>query len=315
MVSAKLIVIGLVTLYSHAFAQPARPPDRTADETEIMRSIAEISSSYVARDPEPFERIYLENYVSIRGKPVYNTREQLIAMMKADSGPLRAGKKLDYETLSYESENPQFHFYGQTAIVNIVKKNFWQYKGNKCLTRTQGTELWLKREGIWHVAAAHVTTFQCDPKPFYPIHPAVAAITPITKAPPNADTEAESQIRTLVNEIVNSRSSGADVVAAIIEKNTVKEFVATNLSGEVVHDRSLLASLPPPTQSRLPGLRNQDDAIQVYDDAAIFTFRVKGPPVPAGTTPELPQQCTLILVKLQGRWVIAAAHISKIGAD
>lgn len=314
MFTAKLIVIVLVTVSSHVFAQPGRPPDRTFDENEILHSIADISSSYVARDPEPFERIYLENYVSIRSKPIYNTREQLIAMMKADSGPVRAGKKLDYETLSYESENPQFHFYGQTAIVNIFKKNFWQYKGSKCLTKTQGTELWINREGMWRVAAGHVTTFQCDPKPFYPIHPAVAAIPSITKAPPNTDIEAEAQIRAVVNEIVNSRSSGTDLVAAILVKNTVKEFVATNLAGEVVHDRSILASLPTPTPGRIPGLRNQDDAILVYDDAAIFTLRVKASTTPIGAV-QLPQQCTLYLVKLQGRWLIAAAHISKIGSD
>ena len=114
-------------------------------------------------------------------------------MMKADATMLRVGKKLDYETLSYEGENPQFHFYGQAAIVNITKKNYWQYHGNKCLTRTQGTELWLKRDGAWRAAASHVSTFQCEAMPFYPIHPAVAAIPSLTKAPPSADPESEAQ--------------------------------------------------------------------------------------------------------------------------
>ena len=312
MVSAKYIAVVLVTLSAHALAQLSRPSDRTDDQTEIMRSIAEISSAYVARDPEPFERIYLENYVSIRGKPVYNTREQLIAMMKADSGPVRAGKKLDYETLSYESENPQFHFYSQTAIVNIFKKNLWQYHGNKCLTKTQATELWLKRDGSWHLAAGHVTTFQCDAKPFHPIHPAVAAIPSITKAPANSDPEAENQIRTVVNEIANARVSGPDSFAAVIEKNTVKDFVATNINGEVFRDRSTLASLPQPTPSRIPGLRNQDEAILIYDNAAIYTFRVR----PASATAsESSQQCTIFLANIQGKWLIAATHISKIAVD
>lgn len=311
MVSAKLIVILSVTFCSHAFTQLNRLPDRAADENEILRSIAEISRAYVARDAEPFQRVYLENYVSIRGKPVYNTREQLIAMMKADSLPLKAGKKLEYETLSYESENPQFHFYGQTAIVNIFKKNFWQYRGSKCLTRTQATELWLKRDGTWRIAAGHVTTFHCDPKPYYPIHTAVAAIASITKAPPNTDLDAEGRIRSVVNEIANARGAGADVLSEAIDKNVSKDFIATNLKGEVVRERSILASFAPSPPSRSLGLRNQDDAILIYDDAALYTFRIRPPAGPSGSTPEAPQQCTIILVKLQGKWLIAAAHITK----
>lgn len=315
MVLAKYIAVVLVTLSAHAFAQLSRLPDRTDDRTEIMLSIAEISRAYVARNPEPFERIYLENYVSIRGKPVYNTREQLIAMMKADSGPVRAGKKLDYETISYESENPQFHFYGQAAIVNIFKKNFWQYRGIKCLTRTQATELWSKRNGEWQLAGAHVTTFQCEAKPFHPIHPAAAAIPSITKAPANSDPEAESQIRAVVGEIANARLSGSVSFAAALEKNSVKDFVATNINGEVLRDRSLLSSLPQPTSGRIPGLRNQDDAIQIFGDAAILTFRVKAAAPKPGTAPESPQQCTIILVNVQGKWLIAATHVSKIASD
>ncbi len=305
----------MATLSSYAFTQLSLLPDRSADENEILLSIAEISKAYVARASEPFERIYLENYVSIRGNPIYNTREQLIAMMKADSGPVRAGKKLDYETLSYESENPQFHFYGQTAIVNISKKNFWRYRESKCLTRTQATELWLKREGAWHIAASHVTTFQCDPKPFYPIHKAVAAIPSITKAPPNTGIEAESKVRAVVNEFANARAFGPGAVSEVLDKYLVKDFFVTNLKGEVVRDRSVLASLPPSQPSRVPGLRNQDDAILIYDDTAIYTFRIRPAAVPAGAAPEAPQQCTIVLVELQGKWLMAAAHISKIGAD
>ncbi|MEO7672734.1 MAG: hypothetical protein ABIU09_01485, partial [Pyrinomonadaceae bacterium] len=118
MLSAKYIAVVLAAFSAPALAQFGSLPDTGDDRNEILRAIAEISTAYVARNPEPFERIYLENYVSIRGKPVYNSREQLIAMMRADSAPLRAGKKLDYQTLSYESENPQFHFYGSSAVIN-----------------------------------------------------------------------------------------------------------------------------------------------------------------------------------------------------
>lgn len=315
MMSAKYIAVVLVMLSSCVLAQTARVPDRTTDQIEIMRSIAEVSHAYVARNSEPFERTYLENYVSIRDKPVYNTRDQLIAMMKADSGLVRAGKKLDFETLSYESENPRFHFFGQTAIVNIVKKNFWQYRGTKCLTKTQGTELWLKRDGTWRLAAGHVTTFQCNPKPFHPIHPAVAAIRSQTKAPPNSDAQAETQIRTIVTEITNAQKTSPGNALAVIAKHLAETFVATDLNGEITSDPRELAELPPPTSGRIPGLRNQDEAITIYDNAAIYTFRARPPTAPGSSTLEPAQQCTFFLVNIQEKWRIAAMHVSRIAID
>jgi hypothetical protein len=120
---AQLTLLLLVSGCFQAVGQPLRAPDRLNDRNEILRSIAALSSAYVARSPDPFEKIYLDNYVSIRGKPVFNSKEQLVAMMNADQALLKARRKLEYDTISYEAENPQFHFYGQTAVLNVSKKN------------------------------------------------------------------------------------------------------------------------------------------------------------------------------------------------
>lgn len=313
--TAFTIVIVLVSFSSHVFSQLSLPINRSSDENEILKSISEISRAYVARNPEPFDRIYLENYVSIRGKPVFNIRDQLIAMLRADAQTLRAGKPLDFDTISYESENPRIHFYGQTAIVNIYKKNLWRYRNNKCLTKTQATELWLKREGIWRLAAGHMTTFQCEKKPSHPVHLAVAAIPPQTKAPANNDPDAGNQIRNVINEIANARVSEPELLQAILDRYVTKDFVGTNSRGEIVRDRSVFASLPLPITRRRPGLRSQDDAILVYGDSAILTFRVPPASASAGSAADDSQQCTIILVRIQGKWLIAATHISRIGAD
>ena len=87
---AQLTLLFLVSGCFHAGGQPLRAPDRSNDRNEILRSIAELSSAYVSRTPDPFEKTYLDNYVSIRGKPVFNSKEQLIAMMNADQVLLKA---------------------------------------------------------------------------------------------------------------------------------------------------------------------------------------------------------------------------------
>lgn len=301
----------IVSLSPCVKAQPLL--DRSADQNDILKAIGEISKAYVSRDPEPFSRYYLENYASIRGKPVFNMREQLLAMMRADSVLLKAGKRLDFDTIYYEAENPRFHFYGSVAILNVVRKNYWQYHGQKCLTTTHTTELWIRKTGDWKIAAGHVTTFQCEPKPYYPVHAAVAAIPSINKPPVNGDSGDEQQVRELILSLVKARNSGSGAFEAAVEKNVTADFVSTNVKGEVDRDRIALTSLPAPQPARAPGLRGQDEALVIYDSGAIFSYKLK-----AGTGSEAgssPLQSTVFLVKIDGRWQIAAVHMSKYSGE
>ena len=306
----QLTFLFLVSGCFYAIGQPLGAFDRSNDRAEILRSIAALSTAYVTRVPEPFERIYLDNYVSIRAKPVFNSKEQLIAMMNADQLLIKARRKPEYDTISYETENPQFHFNGGTAVLNVAKKNYWQYRGQKCMTRSQATELWLKRDGEWKIAAAHVTSFHCDPKPYYPVHAAVAAVGSDTKAPPNTDASSEQQVRELINGLVRARASGESELVALLDRNVSKEFVFTDLRGEVTSDRSILRTLPTASTGRST-VRNQDDTTVVFDGgAAVFTYKLK--PETAG---DGLRQCSVFLVKVGEQWLIAAAHISRYVSD
>lgn len=95
------------------------------DVQEIRKAIDEVERAFVSRDPGPFERIYIDGYVNVREKPVFNYREQLSAMVKWDAAALKTGKKLDFETLSYDSDLPSVQLHGDVAIVNVLKKNLW----------------------------------------------------------------------------------------------------------------------------------------------------------------------------------------------
>ena len=294
------------------FAQLSPAVNRAADRDDILKAIEDVSRAYVARDPAPIERTYLDNYVSIRGKPVYNSREQLLVMMRADALVLKAGKKLDYDTISYESENPRFNFYGRAAILNLAKKNYWQYRGLKCMTRYQATELWVKPEGDWKIAASHSTTFQCDPKPFHPIHPAVAAIPSRTKAPPNNDAQAELQLREIINSIAGARSE-TDKLGGAARLHTSSNFIATNTQGEVIKDRTILETMPALTGGRGPGRRITDDALVIFGEAAIYTYKLRS--MSTAANGEASQQVTVFFAKQDGRWMIAAAHFSKYSTE
>ena len=308
---ASLAMMHLASICLFALGQP--PADRTADRNQILNSISEISRAYVARDPAPFERLYLEHYANIRGKPIYNFREQLIAMMQADSILLRAGKKLKYQTVRYESESPQITFYGRIAIVNVAKRNYWQYDGQKCETRTQATELWVKPEEEWKIAASHTTTFQCDPKPFHPIHSAVAAMQSRTKAPANTDFEAEQQVRELIRILAAARASLDEPFETVVARYTPDTFVSIDPAGVVGRDRRILSTIQMPLPNRAAGFRTQDDAILVYGDAAVYTYRVRG--VEATPVTAAQQQCTIFFAKNGNQWMIVAAHISKQTGD
>ncbi len=306
--TAKLTLVLAALMCGSAVGQSAAD-----DRSQIASSIAAISRAYAARDPAPFERIYLENHASIRGKPVYNLRDQLVAMMRADNFLVRAGKRLDYETLRYEAEKPQVTLHGRTAIVNVAKVHYWQYRGQKCQTRTQATEVWIKPADEWKLAAGHTTTFQCDPKPFHPIHSAVAAIQNRTKAPANLDVQSERQVRDLIRMLTAARASLEESFEAMVDRHTATNFVSTDANGAVGSDRTILATIQVPLPGRALGFRNQDDAVLIYSDAAVYTYRVRdGDDGPAGS---VPRQCTIVFARKGDQWLIVAAHLSRQIAD
>lgn len=281
--------------------------NKTEDIEEIRRSIDEIERAFVLRDPTPFESTYLDGYISIKGKTVYNAREILLAMVRWDALAIKAGKKLDFETLSYESDLPAIQVYGDAAIVTSLKKNLWRYKDDKCLSRYQSTELWIKAESQWKVAAAHMSTIQCDPMPWQPPHPAVADTRTITKPSKYLSPSAETDIRELIsrlNDVGLSSDSGSDAFTA--------EFVSTGLNNEVSRDRSaLLSALRMPTGRG--NERYKDDEVYLsFGPAAAHFFRVRSIAKPGERKPEPPVTYSVFFVKQDGAWKIAASHASSL---
>lgn len=312
MMTAKLTLILLASSLSYASAQIPRPVDRNADRDQILYSLTEIAKGYVNRDARPFERYYLENYVSIREKPVFNTRVQLVEIMLADSSPAaKARRRLDFDTISYE--NPDIRFFGSTAVLNAEKLHYWQYRGAKCLTRYLATELWVKRDSEWKVAASHSTTFQCLSSPSPPTHPAVLANPPISTPPANENKQAESQIRDLINSFVKARGSSRELFDALVTEYTPDSFTSVNVAGEITRERTILELLPASAGSRPSRLREADQALVVYDNAAIFTFKLRQP-LSARLT-EKPQQCSVFLAKVGEKWMIVAAHATRYSAE
>jgi hypothetical protein len=308
MKAAILMLLVPILLSVVVCAQAAKPdnPNRSADEQEILRKINEINDAYVSRNYGPFESIYLERYIAVRSRPQYNYRNQLIAMMKADARDIAAGKKLNYQTISFESANPQIRFFGDTAIVTAEKKNLWRYKVDKCLTRYQATEVWVKQDNSWRLAASHTSTFQCENPPFYPPHPAVAQIPSQSAPHANKDLQADVTIRTLIDLLGANRSPEDERIFA-------DNFVFTNTRGETTGGKTdLLSAIQARSNSPLR-LSRRDEALQIFDDTAIFMFRIKQK---TGTNDaESPIQGSIVLVNLLGKWQIVAAHLSKITTD
>jgi hypothetical protein len=307
-----LTFLFLTTSIPANFGQPDTSAERAADRTSILRSMERISKAYVARDPEPFDQILLPDFVLIREKPLFNARDQLSAMMRADSVIVRAGKRPEFTTLSYENVNPQFFFYGPTAVVSVAKNNYWQYRGTKCLTRTQATELWVEIEGSWQAAASHATNFHCNDKPYYPVHAAVAAIPGALRPRSAADPAVEQQVREVINELVRARASGEETFKAALGRAVAGGYIFTALDGSVTRELSVLSGLPASTPTRSSGIRGNEDVLAVYGKAAVFTFKIRSR---SATVRELPQLASVFLAQQDGRWMIVAAHLTRYTID
>ena len=308
----RFAVKNLILLLALASASLTQIPttensEKSRDVQEIRNSMLEIERAFVSRDPEPFDRFFLDGYVSVREKPVYNYRDQLAAMVRWDAAAIKAGKKLDFETLSYESEPPAISIYGDSAVVTTLKKNLWRYKDEKCLTQYQSTELWLKIESKWKVAAGHSSTHQCEPMPWQPLHPAVADVRPLSKPIKYVSTTAETELRELLSKL-NDAGMRADNNADAF----APEYSSTNSKGAVSNDRSILLET-----LKIPSLRNReryrdDEVFLSFGNAAIYLFRVRSFPKAGEITPPRPIVYSVMFVRSATSWQIGASHASEI---
>lgn len=303
-----LVVLFALTSAVYAqFTQTAFSQTAKTDEQEIRKTMGQIEEAFVSRTPGPFLDYYLDGYVNIREKPVYNYREQLSAMVKWDAAAIKSGKRLSFETLSYDSELPSIRVYGDTAIVNTLKKNLWRYKDDKCLTRYQTTELWIKIEGVWKIATAHMTTMQCDPMPWQPPHPAVSEVRPQSKPTKFLSTTAETELRELLSKLNDSGLRS--------DRNTdafASDFVSTDTNSSLSADRSSLINA-----LKIPTIRNReryrdDEVFLSFGNAAVYLFRVRSFPKAGETTPPPPIVYSVMFVRSGSDWRIAAVHASEI---
>ncbi len=277
------------------------------DSQEIRKAITEIERAFVGRDPAPFDRIYVDGYVNIREKPIFNYRDQLEAMVRWDAAAIKAGKKLDFETLSYDSDPPSIQVFGDVAIVNVLKKNLWRYRDDKCLTQYQTTELWIKSDTAWKIAAAHMTTIQCDQVPWQPPHPAVAEIRALARPIKYISATAETELRELLTKLTDSGLRSDTNVDAFVPEYS---FTATNAS--ISGDRSgLLNALKIPTMRNRDRYRD-DEVFLSFGPAALYLFRIRSFPKPGETTPPPPIVFSVMFVKTGTNWRIAASHASEL---
>ena len=287
-------------------AQPARAGSSDDDAQEIRKTMLEVEKAFVSRDPGPLERFLIDGYVGIRDKPIFNARDQLAAMVRYDAAAIKSGKKLDFETLSYESELPSVHLFGDAAIVNVLKKNLWRYRDDRCLTQYQTTELWLKLEGEWKVAAGHVSTIQCDERPGQQTHPGIAATRPVVKPTKFISTTVETELREMLSKLTDAGLRGDTSSDAFMP-----EFVSTNVNGTISSERAaLLNALRIPTARNNERFRD-DEVFLNFGSAAMYLFRVRTVPK-IGETPPPPIVYSIVFVRSGTNWQIAASHASAI---
>jgi hypothetical protein len=274
----------LVSFTGYGFPQPARPD--SVVEAEIARSIEEINQAFVARDFRTFEKYYSDRFVSVRSQPVYNSKQQLVAMLKADAAVLSGGGRLDFATLSYENDKPEIRIFGNTAVVNVAKRNLWSYHDQKCLSRYQATETWVATDAGWRLLASHSSTFQCARVPWVPLHKAVAAIGTVM-APPTL-TEADLPVKAIFEKSETSRRVYAP------------GFTFTDLEGAVKSGQAATV----PAAELIASEERDNEAVVSSGDTAIFlfrTFRKKG-------TLRVAVQVSVTVARTDNKWRLVAAH-------
>lgn len=281
-------------------------PKSETDAQTLLSQIDQISKGFVSRDPGPFEKFYLHSYVSVRGKPVYNARDHLVAMVRSDAAAKRVKKALDFETVSFFTDQPTVRIYGNTAVVTLLKHNEWKYRGSKCITLYQSTDVWLRQQGEWKLAAGAANSRQCDPAPWYPPHPAVASVGEITTPPEAAQESAGKEIEEMLDELA-LKTETSDKPSAH-ERYFVSDFTSTSVEGEISSNPTelidvLRAGVHPSQRTSI-----ENEGFMIFDDSALYIFGARTRPR-LGTT-ERPKTVyyMTVLVRTDSSWKFAASH-------
>lgn len=310
-----VLIFAPAGLWSQSAAQPPAALQE-ADRLEIVELINEINDAYVSRSAEPFERIMTENYVAVRGKPVFNAREHLIAMMRADAAALRTKRTLDYVTLSFTADDPEIRIFGSAAIVTSLKRNEWQYRGSKCLTQYRSTDLWLKINSKWRLAAGAANTIQCDPMPWHRPHPAVAAIPEIETAPSAADAALEEEIEHLLAEIDRppvTEAGRETETRSVADRFFIRNFQSTDIEGNTTADQDPLLAVLRSAADPAQRTSIENESMLFYGDSAVYIFGLKTRGRLGTTERTKVVYYFTVLLKTEAGWRFAVSHATRPG--
>lgn len=277
MVFLRSFILVIIPLCGICFTQTTGmgPSADVRDQAEIRRLMNEISDAFVVRNAAPFEKIYADDFISVRGRPIYNSKQQLVAMMRADSALLKARKRLDFETIAFTNEEPDIRIFGDIAVATVLKNNEWQFRGSTCLTKYQATEVWQRHGSTWRLIAGSANTFQCSPVPWHPPHPAVAAIGDVTD-PPLADP---AKTETVPEDLTAMLAKVSAVEQARLDDALKAYFswsyVSTDTNGE--RSNSGMSLIQVFRSAAEPSQRQSIDLehFKVLGSSAIYTFRLR----------------------------------------
>lgn len=288
------------------YAQSSPEPAPNDDAVEIRKLMSEIEHAFVSRDAAPFERIYLDSYVGVRVRAAYNAFEPLIAMIRWDAAAMKSGRKLDFETLSFENENPAVRVLGDAAVVTGLKKNLWRFRDARCLNRYQSTDLFARIDGKWRLAMGHMSLIPCNPMPHIPPHPATEGIRDQSKPNRNLSPAVETEIRDLLGKLVEASfagDTGGDLFAP--------DFVSTAVTNEISNERTgLLAALRVPVARASERYRDDEAFLNFGPNVAAYIFRIRSLAKGPDNRPDPPVAHSVVFVKQGGQWKVFAAHAS-----
>ena len=282
------------------------PPANGDGTRQIVSAIDAISNAYAARNSLPFERFYADGYVYVRTRPVFNTKQQLIAMLKHDARAIKAGRRLDFETLDFSTESPSVRFVGDTAIVTLVKKHKWAYRGIECLTKYVATDVWTRDSGQLKIVAGAANAIQCSPLPWNPPHPAVAAIGDRTEPDTGPDTASQSAIDKLISEIAQSDPGTPN--AELSAKYFTDDFIGTDSEGNAAPEPSFVADILRTASDPRQKQSIDEENFSSFGNTVIYTFRT----IKRGARGFIERSATVqhmvVLVRAGEGWRIAAWH-------
>jgi ketosteroid isomerase-like protein len=253
----------------------------SAEEKAVVKVEQELEKALAANDIAALDRIYSTDFAYTNETGELIAKRQLLEQ-------LQSGK---HKVNSVKHEDVRLHSYGNTVVMTGTSTSTIGYRGNVTSGPRRFTNVFIKQDGRWQLAAHQVTDI-CQPQRSHIDEPEAEAKQEILKVEDDEKHAILSRDAAMLERIYAEKMAWTGRGELLGKKQVIADFVSGRLRNNTFVHTNI--------------------NINLYGDTAVLTGYSTSELVFEGRILKNPKRFTDILIKMDGRWQIVARSVVEI---